>query len=79
MEDADDTLARLGRELEGALEEARRRGAALTAARREGALALQARVEEELRQLDMPKVRFETEFAPVPGENGMDESGMDQV
>ena len=36
-------------------------------------------MEEELRQLDMPKVRFETEFAPVPGENGMDESGMDQV
>ena len=79
MEDADDTLARLGRELEAALEEARRRGAALTAARREGALALQARVEDELRQLDMPKVRFETEFAPVPGENGMDESGLDQV
>ena len=79
IEDADDTLARLNRQLAGAEEEARKRGGELTAARKEGALALQRRVEEELRQLDMPKVRFETQFDPLPAAGGMDESGMDQV
>ena len=79
IEDADDTLARLNCQLAGAEEEARKRGGELTAARKEGALALQRRVEEELRQLDMPKVRFETQFDPLPAAGGMDESGMDQV
>ncbi|MFR1618237.1 MAG: hypothetical protein ACLSUM_13105 [Dysosmobacter welbionis] len=36
-------------------------------------------MQEELRQLDMPKVRFEVEFAPKGGELGMDETGMDEV
>ena len=76
---ADDTIARLVKELSGARKAAREKGEALTAARREGAKALQARVEEELRQLDMPKVRFETQFDPSPGEDGMDQTGMDQV
>ena len=79
IEDADDTLARLGRQLSTAEEEAGKRGAVLTAARKEGALALQKRVEEELRQLDMPKVRFETQFEAVSAAGGMHESGMDQV
>ena len=37
------------------------------------------KVEEELRALDMPKVHFETQFMPSPGEDGMDMTGMDQV
>ena len=48
-------------------------------ARREAAGALQARVQEELRQLDMPKVQFQTEFTPKGGEAGMDETGLDEV
>ena len=40
---------------------------------------LEARIQEELAQLDMPKVRFRVEFAPKPGEWAMDETGMDQV
>jgi len=76
---ADDTIARLAGELSGAEQEAGARGRALTQARKKAAQALQARVQEELRQLDMPKVRFETEFAPSAGENGMDSTGMDQV
>ena len=71
--------ARLERELAAALEEARRRGEALRAARQEAAAALEARIQEELAQLDMPKVRFRVEFAPKPGEWAMDETGMDQV
>lgn len=76
---ADDTLARLEKELKKAQKEAVRRGEVMSQARREAAGALQARVQEELRQLDMPKVQFQTEFTPKGGEAGMDETGLDEV
>lgn len=76
---ADDTLARLEKELEKARKEALRRGEVLSQARRAAAAELQARVQEELRQLDMPKVQFQTEFTPKGGEAGMDETGLDEV
>lgn len=76
---ADDTLARLEKDLKKAQMEAARRGEVLSQARREAAGALQARVQEELRQLDMPKVQFQTEFTPKGGEAGMDETGLDEV
>ena len=76
---SDDTLARLKKKLAAALEEAREKGVALTKARREGAKALESRIQEELRQLDMPKVRFQVEFSEKPGEYNMDETGMDEV
>ena len=79
IEFADDTIARLTQELAQAKEEAVRRGKLLTQARTQAAQALQQRVEEELRQLDMPKVRFQTEFLPSGGKDGMDENGMEQV
>ena len=53
--------------LEKAREEAVRRAGVLSQARRRAAEALQTRVQEELRQLDMPKVRFQVEFAPKGG------------
>ena len=76
---ADDTLARLEKDLKKAQKEAARRGEVLSQARREAAGALQARVQEELRQLDMPKVQFQTEFTLKGGEAGMDETGLDEV
>lgn len=79
IQDADDTIVRLTAELEKELANAREKGEALTAARKKAAGKLQKRVQEELRQLDMPKVRFETEFLPSEGEDGMDASGMDKV
>ena len=79
IEFADDTIARLTQELAQAKAEAVRRGKILTQARTQAAQALQQRVEEELRQLDMPKVRFQTEFLPSSGKDGMDENGMEQV
>ena len=51
----------------------------LSQARQEAAQALQRRVQEELRQLDMPKVQFQVEFSPKSGEAGMDETGLDEV
>ena len=79
IQDADDTIQKLEKELEGARAEAGRRGEALSKVRQQAARELQSRVQEELRQLDMPKVRFQVEFAPVSGEDGMDETGLDQV
>ena len=76
---ADDTIAHLRVELDKARAEAVKRGKALSEARQKAAVALQKRVEEELRQLDMPKVRFETQFLPNGGEDGMDATGMDQI
>ena len=79
IQDADDTIQRLEKELDKARKEARKRGEALSKARKKAADELQKRVQEELRQLDMPKVQFVTEFAPSPGQDGMDDTGMDQV
>lgn len=76
---SDDTIADLKIELEKACKTARKHGQALSKARQKAATALQERVQDELRQLDMPKVRFETEFQPIAGEDGMDNTGMDQV
>ena len=76
---ADDTIANLRVELDKVRAEAIKRGKVLSEARQKAALSLQKRVEEELRQLDMPKVRFETQFLPNGGEDGMDATGMDQI
>ena len=46
---------------------------------KKAAKALQARVQDELRQLDMPKVQFETEFSPSQGEDGMEAGGLEQA
>ena len=79
IQDADDTVQRLGGELERARKRTVQRGQALTQARLQAADRLQKRVQEELRQLDMPKVQFVTDFAPSPGQDSMDDTGMDQV
>ncbi len=79
IQDADDTIQRLEKDLEKAKKAAAKQGAALTKARKKAAEDLQKRVQEELRQLDMPKVQFVTDFAPSPGQDGMDDTGMDQV
>ncbi len=74
-----DTLARLEKKLAKALETARGEGKALSDLRRQVAKALEARIQTELQQLDMPKVQFQVEFAPKSGELGMDATGMDEV
>ena len=73
--DADDTLARLEKERESAENAAKAAATALSAARHAAALELSTQILEELRQLDMAKIRFEVAF----GEKAMDASGMDDV
>ena len=74
-----DRAARLEKERDKALAAARKSGQALSAARKECAKALEARIQNELAQLDMPKVRFQVWFAPKGGEYAMDETGLDEV
>ncbi len=76
---ADDTIARLEGQLAKALEQAKAAAETLSAARKAAAQTLQARIEDELSQLDMPKVRFMADFAEKAGETGLDETGMDTV
>ena len=79
MELADDTLGKLKKQRKAQLALTREKAEALSQRRRQAAEQLKARIEEELRQLDMPKVRFQVDFAPKPGKLGLDETGMDEV
>ena len=76
---ADDTIARLEGQLSKALSGAKAAAQKLSEARKAAAVKLQARIEGELSQLDMPKVRFMADFAEKAGETGLDETGMDTV
>ena len=51
----------------------------LTKARQSAAKKLRVRVEDELRALSMPSVRFETEILPVSGDPGFGAKGADEV
>ena len=79
IECAADTVARLNTRLSAARAGAERRGKALSDARRAQAERLEARIQTELSQLDMPRVQFRVQFAPKPGDSGMDATGMDEV
>ena len=73
METADDTLARLERQLETARRAVLAAGADLTAARKAAAGELEARIQAELRDLDMHRVRFAIDFGEKePGPDGCD-------
>ena len=76
---SEDRLNRLDKELEKALGKAVKLGEALSARRRRAAEELAKRIQSELTQLDMPKVRFQVEFAPKDAPDGMDATGMDTV
>ena len=73
METADDTLARLEKHLETARKAVLAAGAELTAARKEAAGVLEQRIQLELRDLDMHRVRFAIDFGgKEPGPDGCD-------
>ena len=73
METADDTLARLEQQLEKARKAVLAAGAELTAARKVAAGELEQRIQSELRDLDMHKVRFAIDFGEKePGPDGCD-------
>lgn len=76
---ADDTLIQLRAQREKALADAQKKAGELSEARQKAGKALEERIQAELAQLDMPKVRFRVELAPVGSENGLNEDGADVV
>ena len=76
---ADDTLLRLEQERSQALKEAQAQAETLSEERKKAGAALEQRIQSELEQLDMPKVRFRVDLSPVEGETGLGPKGMDAV
>ena len=73
IETADDTLARLEQQLRAAEKNVRAAGAELTKVRRAAAVVLEQRIQQELRDLDMNRVRFAIEFGEKePAPDGCD-------
>ncbi len=79
IQDSDDTRLRLEQKLETARARALEKGERLSALRKQAAAALQERIQAELAQLDMPKVRFAVQFSRKDCQDGMDAAGLDQV
>ena len=76
---SEDRIVQLEAKLEKVLDNAICKGKKLTSARRTVAEKLADRIQLELTQLDMPKVRFQVEFGPKDCRGGMDVTGMDTV
>jgi DNA repair protein RecN (Recombination protein N) len=74
-----DMIERLKKKLAVQLQQARERAVALSKARKEAAVSLQQRIQKELADLDMPKVRFQVEFSVKQSDFHMDNTGMDEV
>ena len=79
IEYADERSANLRRELEEQKKQCRRVAKVLREKRQTAAKELQDRIVRELRELNMPSVRFAVEFAPLEGEPGFDSNGADQI
>ena len=79
IEYADERSAKLRRELEEQKKQCRRAAKILREKRQAAAKELQERIVRELRELNMPSVRFAVEFAPLEGEPGFDSNGADQI
>ena len=79
IEYADDRLIKLEKELSAQKAQCVKAAAALSAQRREKAAELERRIVTELRELNMPSVRFAVEFVPVDSEQGFDASGADKI
>ena len=79
LEYADDRLARLERDIAQAEKTAVKAASALSAQRTEAARRLEKQVERELRDLNMPSVRFLVEQNIHSDPKDMDASGLDEV
>lgn len=79
LEYAEERRAGLEAELAEYQKQTRAAAEAISAKRKEAAAVLQKRIEEGLKELNMPSVRFEAEILPVGGEPGFDGSGCDEV
>ena len=79
LESAEDLLQALEQDLKKAQQSAMNAAKALSKARAGAAKELETRIESELRDLNMPAVRFRVELEAVPGEPGFNAGGCDSV
>ena len=79
IEYGDEALERLYKKRDELTAACRKTASALTGARRAAAEKLGRRVEQELKALSMPSVRFETVIEPLSGEPGFGPKGADEV
>lgn len=76
---ADERIAKLRRELKEQTERCRRAAGILHEQRKNAAERLQTRIVRELRELNMPSVRFAVEFKPLESDPGFDANGADAI
>ena len=79
IEYSEEKIAKLKKALEEQREICLSAAKALSDARRAAAEELKERIITELRELNMPSVRFAVDFAPVSNAVGFDSGGMDEV
>lgn len=79
IEYADDRLVKLKKELAQQKQECLSAGKILGQKRRDSAKELEKRIVKELRELNMPSVRFAVEFVPVENEQGFDSFGLENL
>lgn len=79
IEYADDRLAKLERDMAAQKKRCLEAAMKLGEKRRVKARELEGRIVSELRELNMPSVRFAVEFVPLDNENGFDAFGADQI
>ena len=79
IEYSEDRIARLKRDLKAQKEACVKAGGELSRARHAAAKELEKRIITELRELNMPSVRFVVEFAPVDTASGFGPDGADVV
>ena len=79
IEYADERSAKLRRELEAQKKQCLRAAIRLRENRKQAAKDLEQRIMTELRELNMPSVRFAVEFAPLEEEPGFDRNGADEI
>ena len=79
IDSAEESIARLERELDRERKNCLALAAELGAERKAAAERLQSRIVSELRELSMPSVRFLVDFSPVENEEGFNAAGADTV
>ncbi len=79
IEYADERIEKLKRELSVQKASCAAAAGKLGEARRKAARELEKRIVAELRELNMPSVRFTVDFSPIPSEPGFDATGSDRI
>lgn len=76
---ADDRLIKLNKELTKQAKVCAQKAEELSAKRKTAAAELESRIVSELRELNMPSVRFAVEFLRIENEQGFDANGSDVI